>query len=134
MTVSESLIVWLMSYDRAVESIDTDILSASTTSYALTKEPTVNIKTYISGKTERTEYYQLTARLESQLNAERKSNASWLEGLEQWIEIQKFNDNMPIISGCTVSDVFISTSYYMGRTAEDNSLYSLTIGIRYSRE
>lgn len=133
MTVSESLIQWLMSYDGTVESIDTDILSASTTSYALTKEPTVNIKTYLSGKTERTEYYQLTARLDSQLNAERKLNASWLENLEKWIDEQKRNNNLPSVTDCTVSDVFISTSYYIGQTAEDNSLYSLTIGIRYSR-
>lgn len=131
MTVSEALINWLVEYDSS--DIDTDLLSASTTSYALTKEPTINIKRYLSGRTERTEYYQFTARLDSQLNEERKLNSEWLENLEKWIEEQKTNNKMPIIEGATVRDVFISTGYYLGQNAEDNSVYSLTIGIKYTR-
>ena len=131
MTVSEALINWLVEYDSS--DIDTDLLSASTTSYALTKEPTINIKRYLSGRTERTEYYQFTARLDSQLNEERKLNSEWLENLEKWIEEQKTNNKMPTIEGATVRDVFISTGYYLGQNAEDNSVYSLTIGIKYTR-
>ena len=131
MTVSEALINWLVEYDSS--DIDTDLLSASTTSYALTKEPTINIKRYLSGRTERTEYYQFTARLDTQLNEERKLNSEWLENLEKWIEEQKTNNKMPIIEGATVRDVFISTGYYLGQNAEDNSVYSLTIGIKYTR-
>lgn len=131
MTVSEALINWLVEYDSS--DIDTDLLGASTTSYALTKEPTINIKRYLSGRTERTEYYQFTARLDSQLNEERKLNSEWLENLEKWIEEQKTNNKMPTIEGATVRDVFISTGYYLGQNAEDNSVYSLTIGIKYTR-
>ena len=131
MTVSEALINWLTEYDSS--DIDTDLLGASTTSYALTKEPTINIKRYLSGRTERTEYYQFTARLDSQLNEERKLNSEWLENLEKWIEEQKTNNKMPTIEGVTVRDVFISTGYYLGQNAEDNSVYSLTIGIKYTR-
>ena len=131
MTVSEALINWLTEYDS--NDIDTDLLGASTTSYALTKEPTINIKRYLSGRTERTEYYQFTARLDSQLNEERKLNSEWLENLEKWIEEQKTNNKMPTIEGATVRDVFISTGYYLGQNAEDNSVYSLTIGIKYTR-
>ena len=130
MTVSESLIQWLMQYDSDVNTIDTDILSATTTSYSLVKEPTINTRHYLSGRTERTEYYQLTARLDTQLNADRIANGTWLEGLERWIDEQKRQGNNPIISG--YKDVFVSSSYYLGRTAEDNSLYSLTIGVKYS--
>ncbi len=131
MTVSEAIINWLLKYD--LDEIDTDLLGASTASYALTKEPTINIKRYLSGKTERTEFYQFTARLDSQLDTERKLNSEWLENLEKWIETQKRNNKMPTIEGATVTDVFISTSYYVGQNAEDNSVYSLTIGIKYSR-
>lgn len=131
MTVSEALTNWLTEYDS--NDIDTDLLGASTTSYALTKEPTINIKRYLSGRTERTEYYQFTARLDSQLNEERKLNSEWLENLEKWIEEQKANNKMPTIEGATVRDVFISTGYYLGQNAEDNSVYSLTIGIKYTR-
>lgn len=131
MTVSEALIDWLTGYDSS--DIDTDLLGASTTSYALTKEPTINIKRYLSGRTERTEYYQFTARLDSQLNEERKLNSEWLENLEKWIEEQKTNNKMPTIERATVRDVFISTGYYLGQNAEDNSVYSLTIGIKYTR-
>lgn len=131
MTVSEAIINWLLKYD--LDEIDTDLLGASTASYALTKEPTINIKRYLSGKTERTEYYQFTARLDSQLDTERKLNSEWLENLEKWIETQKRNNKMPTIEGAIVTDVFISTSYYVGQNAEDNSVYSLTIGIKYSR-
>lgn len=131
MTVSEALINWLTEYES--NDIDTDLLSASTTSYALTKEPTINIKRYLSGRTERTEYYQFAARLDSQLNEERKLNSEWLENLEKWIEEQKLNNKMPTIEGATVRDVFISTGYYLGQNAEDNSVYSLTIGIKYTR-
>lgn len=131
MAVSEALISWLTEYDSS--DIDTDLLGASTTSYALTKEPTINIKRYLSGRTERTEYYQFTARLDSQLNEERKLNSEWLENLEKWIEEQKANNKMPTIEGARVRDVFISTGYYLGQNAEDNSVYSLTIGIKYTR-
>lgn len=130
MTVSEAIIDWLTEYES--NDIDTDILGASTASYALTKEPTINIKRYLSGRTERTEYYQFTARLDSQLNEERKSNSEWLENLEKWIEKQKINNKVPTIEGANVSDVFVSSSYYLGQNAEDNSVYSLTIGIKYS--
>lgn len=131
MTVSEAIINWLTEYES--NDIDTDLLGASTTSYALTKEPTINIKRYLSGRTERTEYYQFAARLDSQLNEERKLNSEWLENLERWIEEQKTNNKMPTIEGATVRDVFISTGYYLGQNAEDNSVYSLTIGIKYTR-
>lgn len=131
MTVSEAIINWLTEYDSS--DIDTDLLGASTASYALTKEPTINTKRYLSGRTERTEYYQFAARLDSQLNEERKLNSEWLENLEKWIEEQKTNNKMPTIEGATVRDVFISTGYYLGQNAEDNSVYSLTIGIKYTR-
>lgn len=132
MTVSDSIIKWLMTYDESVEGIDTDIVSASITSYALVKEPTINTKHYLSGRVERTEYYQFTARLDTQLNADRIDNSQWLENLEKWIEEQKRTGNLPMLERYIVSDVFISTSYYLGQTAEDSSLYSLTIAIKYS--
>lgn len=132
MTVSESIINWLYGYDTNVDGIDTDIVSASTASYALSKEPTVNIKKYLSGKVERTEYYQLTARLDSQTNADRKDNTMWLEGLEKWVKEQTEQGNVPIVNGKPVTDIYISSSFYLGRNAEDNSLYSLTMAIRYT--
>lgn len=132
MTVSESIIEWLLGYDASVEGIDTDIVSASSTSYALAKEPIINRKKYLSGKVESTEYYQLTARLDSQTNADRVSNTEWLEGIEKWVSDKNKSGDLPQIANATVSEVFISSSFYLGANAENNALYSLTLAIRYT--
>ena len=132
MTISESIIEWLLGYDASVEGIDTDVLSANTTSYALSKEPTINRKKYLSGKVENTEYYQFTARLDSQTNADRVGNTAWLEGLEKWVAKQNKVNNLPLIVDGKVCETFISSSFYLGQTQEDNALYSLTIAIRYT--
>lgn len=132
MTISESVIDWLLKYDESVEGIDTDILSANTTSYALAKEPTINVKNYLSGRKEVTEYYQLTARLDSQTNADRKDNTAWLEGLEKWVSLQNKENNLPIIADGKMKEVHISSSFYLGQTQEDNALYQLTLAVKYT--
>lgn len=132
MTVSDAIIKWLLTYDKEVESINTDMVSASTASFALTKEPIVNEKHYLSGKVEKTAYYQFTARLDTQTNADRRDNDTWLENLEKWVRNNKKQGKMPKIPNAEVKDVFVSTSYYLGQTAEDTSLYSLTIGIKFT--
>lgn len=131
MTISESLINWLLQYDTDVDGIDTDIISASTTSYALSKEPIINTKRYLSGAVQKTEYYQFTARLDSQTNADRKDNTAWLEGLERWIEEQKKLGNVPQVGSKSVIDVVITSGFYMGQNAEDDAIYSLTIAVKY---
>lgn len=132
MTVSESIINWLKGY---VENrVDTDIQSDSVMTFALSKAPTVNVKNYVSGREEHTEYYQFTARLDSQTNLDRIDNQSFFEGFEEWVRLQNREENFPAIENAVVSKISVSNSFYLGSTAENNSLYQLTIAIQFMKE
>lgn len=131
MTVSDSIISWLKGYEN--NRIDTGIQSDSVMSYALSKEPTVNVKRYVSGREVHTEYYQFTARLDTQTNSDRVDNGAWFEDLESWISEKNKEGNFPNITDATVSRVEVSSSFYIGRTDENTSIYSITIAITYSK-
>ncbi len=132
MTISESIIAWLLTYNAQLNKIDTDILSDSVLTYALSKEPTVNIKHYLSGKKEHTEHYQLSARLNSQINSNRINNQAFFEGLEKWVIEQDRDGNRPVIDNASVNKISVSSAYYLGQTNENTSVYSLTIAINYT--
>lgn len=129
MTVSEALIDWLEQYGMGC--IDTDRQSDVVATYSLTKEPTDNIKTYLSGKVEHTQYYQLSARLDTQMDVDRIDNGRWLEGLERWVSNKNRLGELPSITGATVKSVEITSSFYCGMSQSNSSIYSLTVAIKY---
>lgn len=137
MTVIQGIIKWLQMFEPSeswkMKKINTDILPAKIKGCAVIKEPVINKKSFISGKTRATEHYTLMVRLDSQLDESRIDNNEWGESLEQWIEEQDRNKNYPEIDG-TVRNIEITTPFYMGIGDMQESIYQLTISITYERE
>lgn len=137
MTVSESIINWLKNFQmdtgQAMGMINTDIQEKEEYTYSLIKEPVQNVKTYISGGKVFTDHYMLQARLPSYLNVERIENTAFGEQLEKWVREQDRIYNYPAIDGASVQMVGITTPFFMGQTKENNSIYTMTIAIRYFR-
>ena len=137
MTVSESVIAWLKGFslgEHVMKSIDTDIQRAEVEAYALTKEPVRNVKSYLSGRKEYTDHFSLTARLSSQVNSERIENTGFGEALENWVLEQNTKGNLPLVDNANVSEVSVTTPFFIGRTESNNSVYSMTIAITYAKE
>ena len=135
MTVSDAIISWLKTFESTeywnMPRIDTDNQSAKVLTYALIKEPTINVKHYLSGAEEHTEYYQLSARLSSQTNDDRVDNGGFLEAVEAWIAVQNKLCNFPDIDYASVNRIGISSSFYVGTTDDKDAVYSLTIEIKF---
>lgn len=137
MTVSEAIIKWLKTFDpveyQKMNRIDTDIQSAEVESYSLIKEPVQNIKRYLSGKQEITDHYVLMARLATNSNPDRIENNGFGEALEEWVKEQDENRSYPEI-GMKTQSISVTTPFYIGKTETNNSLYQLTIAIKYIKE
>ena len=137
MTVIQGIIKWLQTFEPTeswkMRKINTDILPAKISDCAVVKEPIVNRKSFISGKTRTTGHYTLMTRLDSQLDDSRIENNEWGESLEQWIEEKNRNKQFPDIDG-TVQEIAITTPFYVGVGDMKESIYQLTISITYERE
>lgn len=133
MTVAQSVIEWLLQYDQEkMKSISTDIRPAKVNSYALVKEPVVNVKKFVSGAKMVTEHYVLLALLDSQDNADRKENTAWGDQLEKWIEEKCALKDFPEVTGAEVKSVEVTTPFYVGSKESTNeSMYQLSISIKY---
>lgn len=138
MTVLNSVIDWLLTFDpdeySKIKSIDTDILAARPNSFSLAKEPIINRKKYVSGKVVATEHYTLSALLPSFENQERIANNRWGELLEKWVFEQDKEQNFPMIEGVSVKKIEITTPFYSGKTMENESVYQMTLSIKYEKE
>lgn len=138
MTVSEAIINWLETFSidsqRKLKCIDTDIQSTTVESYSLVKEPVQNIKTYISGKKNYTDYYMIQARLASQTDSERMENNSFGEALEEWVRKQNNEKVFPVIEDAMVHGITVTTPFFMGKTETNNSIYQMTIAVKYIKE
>lgn len=138
MTVSEAVIKWLKTFDPAeywkMNKIDTDIQSAEVETYSVVKEPVRNIKSYLSGKKIYTDHYMIQARLSSQTNTDRMDNNGFGEALEGWVLLQDREKNYPIITGMTVTQVSVSTPFCIGQTENNNSIYQMTVSVKYEKE
>lgn len=137
MTVSEAIIKWLKTFNpdeyQNMNRIDTDIQSAEVESYSLIKEPVQNVKKYLSGKQEITEHYAIMARLASQTNTDRIENNGFGESLTEWVNEQDKMRNYPDI-GMKTQAISVTTPFYIGKTETNNSLYQMTIAIKYIKE
>lgn len=133
MTVAQSVIEWLLQFDqKKMKSISTDIRPAKVNSYALVKEPVVNIKKFVSGAKMVTEHYVLLTLLDSQDNVDRKENTVWGDQLEKWIEERCMLKDFPKVSGAEVKNVEVTTPFYVGSKENTNeSMYQLSISIKY---
>ena len=138
MTVSEAVIKWLKSFNPAeywkMGKIDTDIQSAEVETYSVVKEPVRNIKSYISGRKIITDHYMIQARLASQTNTDRIDNNGFGEALEDWVSQQNKNKNFPVITDAAVTQVSVTNPFCIGSTAKGNSIYQMTVSIKYEKE
>ena len=137
MTVSQSIIAWLKQFNPekfwGMKEINTDLQSANTCTYALYKEPIQNTKRYITGKSIHTDHYSIMARLSSQTNTERIENGAWGEALTDWIEEKNRNEEFPILDKGVVRKIEVTTPFYMGKTETNDSIYQMTISIKYEK-
>ncbi len=138
MTVSGAIIRWLKTFDPEeywkMKQVDTDIQSAKVDSYSLVKEPVRNVKTYVSGRKVITDHYMIQARLSSQTNADRIENSGFGEALEDWVSEQGKKKNFPKILDAVVQAISVTTPFYLGKVDTNNSIYQLTVAIKYEKE
>lgn len=138
MTIPESIIEWLKGFqsesEQKMKRIDIDILRAGSIKYALVKEPIQNIKAYITGKKEYTDYYTFTACLPSVNSEECNDNTRFGEALAEWVREKNKKEEYPEIVDAVVKDMSITTPFYLGITQEQNSIYQMTIAIKYVKE
>lgn len=137
MTVSEAIIDWLKRFEPddywKMQKIDTDIQGAKVQTYSLVKEPVQNVKTYISGKKVYTDHYTIQARLSTNANVERVENIGFGEALEAYVREQNQKGAYPEIPDAKVKDIRVTTPFYMGRTGTNDSVYQMTIAIKYEK-
>lgn len=138
MTVSESIIEWLKTFSSVehgnMEQIDTERQSPEVDSYSIVRAPVQNVKHYLSGKKEYTDHYALQARLSNQSDADRIDNNSFGEALENWVKEKDHLGEYPELADAIVRSVGITTPFYVGRTETNNSVYQMTIAIKYEKE
>ncbi len=135
MTVSESVIRWLKGFDGdRLSAVSTDMQTTEVKSYALIKEPQQNIQHFLSGKKVITDYFSFMARLSNRTDASRVGNAGFGESLAEWVASQNAAGKYPDIEDAVVQDISVTTPFCVGQTQEHDSLYQLTIAIKYMKE
>lgn len=137
MTVSQSIIRWLKQFKpeeySGMKNINTDLQGADACTYVLYKEPIHNVKRYISGRSVHTDHYSIRARLSSQTNSDRIENGAWGELLTDWIEERNKNEDFPVLDKGVVKSIMVTTPFYMGKTETNDSIYQMTISIKYEK-
>ena len=137
MTVSQALKKWLLNFPSMTidDSIDTELLQANPVAYAMAKEPTAEIESFVDGSQLRTEYYMFNVRQYVQEEAKRISNDEFMENLETWIDEQNFEGNLPNLGDKKYAEeVSVSSSFYLFENDEENGVYTITIAIKYRKE
>lgn len=132
MTISESIINWLKSFEKS--KIDTDSLKSTSASYGLFKLPQVNSKKDILGNERRTEYYTFRVRLDSKLDPDRINNQKYMEQLTEWVYEQNLKGNYPKLDTGTCEEISVTTAFFVEKVENDTSIYQMTISIVYIKE
>lgn len=133
MTVVEAIVNWLGQFN--ISKINTDALPGQSVAYGIAKEPVQNVRTFISGRKEYTDYYEFLARLDSKTEAERNNNHVFMEGLSEWIYEQGKKQMYPELpEHLSCLDIAISTPFHMQAADEDSAVYGFTIKIKYEKE
>lgn len=136
MTVAESLIKWLMEFNeegRRMQNIDVDRQSAEVESYSLIKEPAVNSTRNVLGEETVTAHYTLMARLASNTNTDRIENNAFGEEIEAWIEKKAYRGEYPSLQKGKVTDIKVTTPFFVGITESNNSVYRMTVALIYEK-
>lgn len=70
----------------------------------------------------------------NQENAECIDNNVFGEELTEWVNEQNRLGNYPVLQDATVKEIRITTPFFMGATSENDSVYQMTIAIKYVKE
>lgn len=136
MTVSGAIIAWLKTFEVEeywkMRHIDTDFMHGNV-DYVLMKEPTQNVTTLVTGDKVFEDYYMLQARLPNNTNADNTDNNEFGEELENWVRKKNKNREYPVIPGAVVTAVGITTPFYVGKVDKGNSIYQMTISVKYEK-
>lgn len=132
-TNSEKIKTWLKSCNLVtVEDVDTDRLEAQVESLGIYKQAQRDVTEFVDGSKIVSEYYYFLARRSAQLEAERISSHEFLALVEDWVEEQDRFGNRPNVEG--IEEVFIANGFYMIDAETDESVYQISIGIKYQRK
>ncbi len=138
MTVSESIIEWLKTFEpeeyNGMKHIDTEKQSAKVDSFSLVREPVQNVKAYLSGRKEYTDHYTIQARLSNQSNEDLIDNNGFGEALEKWVWEKDGKKQYPALTDATVQNISVTTPFYVGKAENNNYVYQMTIAIKYEKE
>ena len=137
MTIVESLIKWLMEFNedgKRMENIDVDKQSAEVESYSMIKEPVVNSTKNVLGEETETVHYTLMARLANNTNTDRIENSAFGEAMEEWIQKKDDSKEYPLITKGNVVEVKVTTPFFVGRTETNNSVYQMTVALKYEKK
>lgn len=137
MTIGQSIVDWLMEFGDIEASdavIETDQLDSDTGSMGLYKQPNKDVRPFVNGSRDVTEYYYLLARQPAKDERSRIAAQAWMEALEAWVRTRNTARDLPTLDGGRECySIEVSVSAYMsstdesGRTAE----YQISIAIKY---
>ncbi len=132
MTISQSIITWLLGYTDDIDQVYTEYLKPDAVSVGIYTQPRRNVRENILGERTITEYYLLRFRFDSSINVERVSNQAFLEELQRWVNEQNKDHHFPALSCGEVKEVTVSSPYYL-ETADGSEtyIYQMSLSITY---
>lgn len=137
MTVSQSIIAWLMT-NHTVDvdtAMDTDMLAAQAMAIGLYKTPQTDVKPYLRGARTITAHFNFLLRQRISQECRRQDNQAWLEELERWVYLQQRVRRLPVMDGGrSCQRVFITNSFFLMDAEKDEGVYQLTIGVTYHEQ
>ena len=133
MTISK-YITELLKENKEI-SIETNHIADGSDKYGLFKSPSRDVKPFIDGSYEITEYYQFNARQKTNSESERKEADEWLEELAYWADDYSVINDFPEIDGNRrVTGFSITGNPYPMEADSRETLYHMSLSITYKRE
>lgn len=135
MTISESLVSWLLAKNIAFVAIETDTLGSTVDSFGLYRSPQRTITRNIDNSTELKETFTFFGKQDGIEESDRKSNDEFWEDFVYMID-DLFQDELPTLDGnrkCT--DISVEGYPYVFETLQDQTnIYSCSLSVTYTRE
>ena len=133
MTISAYIVDLLKEYEGI--EIDMNHMPDGSDKYGLFKSPSRNIKDFMDGSYEITEFYQFSARQTTLSKTERKEVDEWLEDLAYWADDFSYNYQFPDIDKNRKVTGFSITGNPYPMVADDKeTMYEMSLSITYIRE
>ncbi|MFT3982278.1 MAG: hypothetical protein QM697_00110 [Lachnospiraceae bacterium] len=133
MTVSEVIVTWLRQYQDVI--IETNHISDGSDKYGLIKSPNRDIKSFMDGSYEITEYYQFLAKQNGTSDYDRKDIDEWLEVLTYWVDDYPYEYEYPAIdTSRRIQSIVLTGCPYPMNADDQEILYQMSLKITYLRK